>query len=125
MDDTSNQTTSNQMPKQDGEDVCTPEIKRLRDEYAALKERRDIAERGMDALKPLLLAHVNKHGDWEEDGESVKLYTPGPRISYSSPEVENLVQAWLASDDPIMKSCGHMLWTHRQEKPGTPYVRVK
>ena len=93
--------------------------------YRKLKAQRDVIDAQMSKVKAELEPIVEAEGKYKDDDGYAQMVTRKASVSYSNSAVEDLAQAWRISDDPIMKSCGQMLWRCREEKPGSTYLQVK
>jgi len=93
--------------------------------YRTLKAQKDAIDQQMSKVKADIVPIVKAEGKWKDDDGYAQMVVRKASASYSSSAVEDLAQAWRISDDPIMKSCGQMLWRCREEKPGSIYLQVK
>jgi hypothetical protein len=102
-------------------------IPQLVAQYRRLKAQVAATNREMDGVKGQLKPLVSElEGQkWQDDGGHAMMKTRKPSASYPSKAIESLAQTWAQSTDAVMKSCGEMLLTHRQEKSGYQYLEVK
>ena len=93
--------------------------------FRKLKAQKDAIDQQMSKVKADIVPIVEAEGKYKDDDGYAQMVTRKASVSYSNSAVEDLAQAWRISDDPIMKSCGQMLWRCREEKPGSTYLQVK
>lgn len=93
--------------------------------YRDLKRDRDILDAEMKAVKEELQPLLAPIGSWTDDDGYARIVHRGPIVSYNPRAVHTYAQAWLESDDPILKSCGQMLEQVRSERAAVSYVQVK
>ncbi len=101
------------------------DIALLVSQYRDLKTKRDDLEAAMQKLKAEIEPLVREDGNWQDVDGYARLTTTQSSVSFDTKAVNNLVNAWRASDDAVMKSCGDTLLQFRQEKHGSTYLSVK
>lgn len=100
-------------------------IEELVFEYRQYRVSVDSLQEDMKAVKNELMPLLEEHGKWDDMDGYAMIVETDPRVSYKSKEVDKLVQAWMQSDDPMLRSAAQMLVQHRSERDGSRYVRVK
>lgn len=102
-------------------------IEYLVSEYRDLNKRGKEIESRKDEIKVLLEPIISglEGSKWEDSDGHAMIKSRSASVSYSGKEVDNLVQAWLVSDDPIIASCGQMLKNLRQERQPSRYLEIR
>lgn len=100
-------------------------IVELVSQYRDLKTRARVLESEMNRIKAEIEPLVKQSGNWQDEVGYARITTTQPSTSFDAKAVNNLVRAWLSSDDAVMKSCGDTLMQFRQEKHGSTYLSVK
>ena len=113
IDDVQDNTAEEQIIK------LMPSYRKLKAEVALIQAKMDVMK---EQIEPLVEA---VGGKWQDALGYARQNTRSDSVSYKSAEVDSLVQAWLISSDPIMRSCGTMLNNHRSERKGFTYLQLK
>lgn len=93
--------------------------------YRELKAQMDALKVQMDAIKANVMPIVELHGNWKDAEGYARQATRATSISYPSKAIDGLAGAWSVSEDPIINSCGQMLFQHRRIKAGSTYLQIK
>jgi len=101
------------------------EIAALLAAYRSLKVQAAVLENEMKAIRDRVYPIVERDGKWQDDLGYAKLIERQPQVVFDYGQVENLMKAWLDSDDSIMASCGRMLSNAQGVKAGYVYLQLK
>lgn len=84
----------------------------------------DIKEQ-MDEIRGIVAGIVDTDGEYKDETGFARFASRKESVKYNGANLDKLVNAWLASTDPIFAQCGKLLAQERSVTPGQRYITIK
>jgi hypothetical protein len=95
-------------------------------DYRKLKVELDAIEIQLGKLKPLIQQEVEARGTkYQDELGYARMVVRDASVSYPGQAVDGLAEQWCKSEDPIMRSCGQMIYSMRKPTLASSYLQVK
>ena len=97
----------------------------LIESYRILKETQNSIAEDMSTIREAIQVKIEEEGPYQDDQGYAKMLPREASTSYPAKEIKRIVDVWIDSDVPEIRTCGEMLQSYGKTKPSANYLQIR